>query len=434
VLDIDGEIDYEERAAGVKLAPLQREAVRAALTEGLMVITGGPGTGKTTILRFIIRILGRLGMDFALAAPTGRAAKRMEEAAGAEAKTIHRLLEYGGGEDGSFQKNEDDPLFFDMIIVDEMSMVDVMLMHSLLKALPEGTRLVLVGDADQLPPVGPGNVLRDIIESGIAPVIRLTEIFRQSERGGIARNARRINMGEAPLPDSESDFSFEDCWSADRAIARVLDLCSAEAGELGAREPMMDIQVLAPMKKGPLGVKNLNAQLQQALNPPAAYKAEKAFGDTLFREGDKVMQVKNDYKLQWLRLRKGREPELGTGVFNGDMGTLVRLNLAESTLEVLFDDGRSVEYDFTQLEELALAYCISIHKSQGSEFPIVLMPLISGPPMLMTRNLLYTGVTRARQRVHILGRWETVLGMVGSRSTKERYSGLREWLGAARNE
>ncbi len=425
VLNLNEELEFLQRELGLALAPQQKQAVLCALGEGAMVITGGPGTGKTTILRFIIHALMRLGLDFALCAPTGRAAKRMEEATGYPASTIHRLLEYGGGGEGVFARNEDNPLFFDMVVVDEMSMVDVPLMHALLKALPPGTRLVMVGDADQLPPVGAGNVLRDVIASGVIPVIRLTEIFRQSERGGIAINAHRINQGQEPQPQPGSEFTFEACPGMEDVISRVLALCGGqEAGLLGTREPLQEVQVLAPMKKGPLGVKNLNVQLQSALNPPGRNKPERAFGDTIFRLGDKVMQVKNNYRLEWTRLTKAKTVETGTGVFNGDLGTIFRMDMVERTLQVLFDDERLAVYDFAQLEELELAYCISIHKSQGSEFPIVLLPLVSGPPLLMTRNLLYTAITRARHRVHILGRWDAVLSMVGNQQTKRRYSAL----------
>lgn len=420
-LNLMGEIQLLERERGIALAPQQREAVTTALTEGVMVITGGPGTGKTTILRFIIHVLNRLGMDFALCAPTGRAAKRMEEATGCDASTIHRLLEYGGGEDGYFSKNEDDPLLYDMVVVDEMSMVDVPLMHALLKALPQGTRLVMVGDADQLPPVGAGNVLRDIIESGVMPVIRLTEIFRQSERSGIVLNAHRINVGQEPLPNRDEEFAFEEYYSAGRVLGRVLELCAVEG-------KTTQLQVLAPMKKGPLGVKNLNVQLQARLNPKEKRKPEREFGETVFRLGDKVMQIKNDYRMEWTRTGRDGMVEMGTGVYNGDLGTIYRMNIDERTLEVLFDDERLAEYEFIKLDELELAYCISIHKSQGSEFPVVILPLVSGPPMLMTRNLLYTAITRARHRVVIAGRWDAVLGMVKNQQTKRRFSALKTRL------
>jgi len=424
-LDLNREIAYLQRSLGVELAPLQKQAVTTALEEGVMVITGGPGTGKTTILRFIISALARLGMDFALCAPTGRAAKRMEEATGCEASTIHRLLEYGGGEEGYFARNEDNPLYYDMIVVDEMSMVDLPLMHALLRALPQDTRLVMVGDADQLPPVGAGNILRDVIASGVVPVIRLTEIFRQSERSGIAINAHRINQGQEPVLERDSEFTFEQQNAADGVLSRLIHLCTDESMRLGVTEPLQQIQVLAPMKKGPLGVKNLNAQLQAALNPKARFKPEKEFGDTVFRLGDKVMQVKNNYRMEWLKTKAGSVVEMGSGVYNGDLGTIVKLDVKEQTLEIAFDDERVAVYEFSQLGELELAYCISIHKSQGSEFPVVLLPLLSGPPMLMSRNLLYTAITRARHRAHILGRWESVCSMVQNQQTKRRYSALK---------
>lgn len=416
-----------EQQLDITLAPAQRQAVELALKAGALVITGGPGTGKTTILRFVITLLEEMGTEYALCAPTGRAAKRMGEATGRDASTIHRLLEYSYGE-GGFGRNAENTLLADVVIVDEMSMVDVPLMAALLRALAPGTRLIMVGDSDQLPSVGPGNVLRDMVDSGQIPVVRLTEIFRQSGRSAIVTNAHRINEGQMPILEGLEDFGFEPMEEQETVIRRLIALNSGKAAKLGAQEPLQDIQVLAPMKKGPLGVYNLNKRLQEALNPPAHKKKERKYGDVVFREGDKVMQIKNDYRLAWTRSLPHQPPEMGEGVYNGDLGTIMSIDLYEQTLEVLFDDGRSAVYAFSMLEELELAYCISIHKSQGSEFPIVLLPLLGGPPMLLNRNLLYTAVTRARHMVYILGRQSCIQQMVRNNQVKRRYSGLARFL------
>lgn len=416
-----------EQQLDITLAPAQRQAVELALKAGALVITGGPGTGKTTILRFVITLLEEMGTEYALCAPTGRAAKRMGEATGRDASTIHRLLEYSYGE-GGFGRNAENTLLADVVVVDEMSMVDVPLMAALLRALAPGTRLIMVGDSDQLPSVGPGNVLRDMVDSGQIPVVRLTEIFRQSGRSAIVTNAHRINEGQMPILEGLEDFGFEPMEEQEAVIRRLIALNSGKAAKLGAQEPLQDIQVLAPMKKGPLGVYNLNKRLQEALNPPAHKKKERKYGDVVFREGDKVMQIKNDYRLAWTRSLPHQPPEMGEGVYNGDLGTIMSIDLYEQTLEVLFDDGRSAVYSFSMLEELELAYCISIHKSQGSEFPIVLLPLLGGPPMLLNRNLLYTAVTRARHMVYILGRQSCVQQMVRNNQVKRRYSGLARFL------
>ena len=416
-----------EQQLDITLAPAQRQAVELALKAGALVITGGPGTGKTTILRFVITLLEEMGTEYALCAPTGRAAKRMGEATGRDASTIHRLLEYSYGE-GGFGRNAENTLLADVVVVDEMSMVDVPLMAALLRALAPGTRLIMVGDSDQLPSVGPGNVLRDMVDSGQIPVVRLTEIFRQSGRSAIVTNAHRINEGQMPILEGLEDFGFEPMEEQEAVIRRLIALNSGKAAKLGAQEPLQDIQVLAPMKKGPLGVYNLNKRLQEALNPPAHKKKERKYGDVVFREGDKVMQIKNDYRLAWTRSLPHQPPEMGEGVYNGDLGTIMSIDLYEQTLEVLFDDGRSAVYAFSMLEELELAYCISIHKSQGSEFPIVLLPLLGGPPMLLNRNLLYTAVTRARHMVCILGRQSCIQQMVRNNQVKRRYSGLARFL------
>ncbi len=415
----------------IRLAPQQAEAVRLAMTQGVLVVTGGPGTGKTTIIRCITEILTDMQMEFALTAPTGRAAKRMSEATGCEARTLHRLLEYVPGE--GFKRNADDPLLYDMIIVDEASMVDVPLLHALLAAIPAGTRLIMVGDSDQLPSVGPGDALRDIIASGVIRVVRLTEIFRQAQQSLIVTNAHRINAGRMPLLDNgaQSDFRFEEYQSQEQALERVLGLCAHPDASLPVGEPLMDIQVLAPMKKGPLGVYNLNARLQAALNPPSPDKAEHAFGERILRVGDKVMQVQNNYKVEWTRRGPNGASIEGAGAFNGDLGTVYRIDNGARRFSILFDDDRLAHYEFTQSDEIELAYCISIHKSQGSEFPVVILPLCGGPPVLLTRNLLYTALTRARRQVVCLGRRETVAAMVQNNRDMRRYTALavrlREW-------
>lgn len=427
-LDPENQVALLERELKISLAPQQQEAVIRALTSGALVITGGPGTGKTTILRFILRIVQNMGLSCELCAPTGRAAKRMAEATGVPARTIHRLLEYGYGGEG-FLRDEENPVETDLIIVDEMSMVDVPLMHALLRAVGPSTRLLMVGDADQLPPVGAGNVLRDVIESGAVPVMRLTDIYRQAERGMIVENAHRINNGQPPeLASGKEDFLFEEITAAEDVARRVVGLCTGRVNRLLTQEPRKDVQVLVPMKKGPLGVYALNARIQAAMNPPGRQKRERKHGDVVFREGDKVMQVKNNYKLGWKKARYNGIAEEGLGVFNGDLGTILRIDSTEQELEVIFDDERVAVYDFTMLDELSLAYAVTVHKSQGSEFPIVILPLISGAPSLMTRNLLYTAVTRAREQVYILGRSRCVYEMAANGQVKKRYSALGAFL------
>ena len=367
------------------------------------------------------------GLAVALTAPTGRAAKRMSEATGFDACTIHRLLEYIPGE--GFTRNAENPLLYDTVIVDEMSMVDVPLMYALLKAIPSGTRMILVGDSDQLPPVGCGSVLLDAIRSCCVPTCRLTEIFRQAQRSRIVQNAHLVNEGRMPILASEnSDFLFEELPNPDRILMRITDLVLKERSRLGTAEPLMDVQVLVPMKTGPLGVAALNAHLQRVLNPPAPDKIERLYGETVFREGDKIMQIKNDYKTEWRKSEPGGGYSEGIGVFNGDLGTLVSLNPDAKTGTVVFDDGRAAVYEYSKFDELELAYCITIHKSQGSEFRTVLLPLAGGPPMLLTRNLLYTAITRAKKLVYCVGRSETIARMVHTAQHNDRRTSLRQRL------
>lgn len=416
-----------EKELSLTLSDEQKRAVTEALNSGVMVITGGPGTGKTTIIRFIAYAMDEQGFSVQLAAPTGRAAKRMTEATGFEASTIHRLLEYNPSE--GFVRNDQYPLDGDIIIIDEMSMVDVPLMAALLRAIPKGTRLILVGDRDQLPPVGCGDVLCDIIDSGVIPVMRLNEIFRQAQSSLIVTNAHRINDGLQPVLDrSDSDFVFESMLHQDSVLDRVVELCRTRMELLGTSDPLMDVQVLVPMKKGILGVGNLNKRLQAALNPPSPAKRECVYGDTVFREGDKIMQVKNNYKVEWeKRLPNGAVIE-GSGAFNGDLGTLMGVDFEARKLSILFDDDRACVYDFVQAEELDLAYCISIHKSQGSEYNTVLLPLSGGPPQLLTRNLLYTAVTRAKKLVYCLGSADIIRRMVNTTFSRRRYTSLAQRL------
>ncbi len=420
--EIERDIRAFEKAHGIEFSENQKRAVSEAVQRGLIVITGGPGTGKTTIINCILSLLGK---DVLLAAPTGRAAKRMSEATGHQAKTLHRLLEFAGDE-GKFQRDEQNPLNCQCVIVDEMSMVDVFLMRSLLRALKPGTRLILVGDADQLPSVGAGNVLGDILKSGAVPSVRLTDIFRQSEESLIVLNAHRINHGEAPILNRrDSDFFFERRPFAESAAEAIVGLCARRLPAfLHTDFPARDIQVLSPTKKSGAGVYALNAQLQAALNPPAPRKPEIAYGNLIFRLGDKVMHVRNNYQLSW----RADDGEEGEGVFNGDVGFVSRIDSQDRIVTVRYDDERTVEYDYQQLEELELAYCLSVHKSQGSEFPCVVMPVVGGPPRLLTRNLFYTALTRARSLVVLVGKEEAIAEMVRNDYITTRYTTLRQRL------
>lgn len=421
-----------EKETGTTLDEMQKKAVTEAAGHGLFILTGGPGTGKTTTINAIIRFFEGEGSELRLAAPTGRAAKRMTEATGYEAQTIHRLLELNGmpeeerqGQAVHFERNAENPLEADVIIIDEMSMVDIQLMHSLLLAVTAGTRLILVGDENQLPSVGPGNVLRDIIRSGEFPVVELKKIFRQASESDIVVNAHKINRGEqVTLSNKSSDFFFLKRQDADIIIRVVIALIQEKLPRYVEAKPF-DIQVLTPMRKGLLGVERLNQILQRYLNPPEPSKKEKEYGQGLFREGDKVMQIRNNYQLEWeIRGRYEIPVDKGVGVFNGDTGILKTINEFSETAEVEFEDGRCAEYSFKQLEELDLAYAVTIHKSQGSEYPAVVIPLLSGPRMLLNRNLLYTAVTRARRCVTIVGSEETFREMIKNEKQQRRYSSL----------
>jgi exodeoxyribonuclease V alpha subunit len=422
-------VSFFEKRHGIRFSPSQRDAIVRALETGVFVITGGPGTGKTTIINCILELLSE-GNEVLLCAPTGRAAKRMSEATGAEAKTIHRLLEYGG-EEGVFARGEDNPLPADCIIADEASMIDLLLMRSLLRAIEPGTRLILVGDADQLPSVGAGNVLGDILASGAVPCVRLTDIYRQSETSRIVMNAHLINRGEMPLlNEKDTDFFFERKSSyADTAqsvlslITRRLPAYLGYSAEEASSLAVRNIQVLAPARKGECGVNTLNVLLQEALNPAGPGKPQLTWGETVFRQGDKVIQTKNDYRIEWTR-RTPQGWEDGTGVFNGDVGFITKVDPENSTLTVLFDEEKEVVYETADLESLEPAYCLSVHKSQGSEFPVVIMPVIGGPPMLLTRNLLYTAMTRARELVVLVGSEDVIRRMVENDHVARRYTTL----------
>ena len=435
---INERIAMIEQKTGIELDIIQKEAVKKAVKNGLIVITGGPGTGKTTTINTIIKFFEMEGYDIRLAAPTGRAAKRMTEASGYEAQTIHRMLEIVGGpveQDGKkdkttsvgmhFDRNEDNPLEADVIIVDEMSMVDINIMNSLLKAIAVGTRLILVGDVDQLPSVGAGNVLKDIIASGCFEVVKLEKIFRQAAESEIITNAHKINRGERVVLNKYSkDFLFVKRQGADAIINAICTLVSSKLpGYVGA--DVSEIQILTPSRKSAVGVERLNRIMQDYLNPRDVTKQEKAFGENVFREGDKVMQIKNDYQLEWeKRSRYGIATDRGTGVFNGDTGIISEINLFAETLTVKFEDERYVQYEFSQIDELELAYAITVHKSQGSEYPAVVIPMFQGPRMLMNRNILYTAVTRARKCVCMVGEEDIFHQMAANVNEQKRYSSL----------
>ena len=427
---LEEKIKRIQKASRIELDEKQQEAVRECVKNGLLVITGGPGTGKTTTINAIIRYFEMEDLDICLAAPTGRAAKRMTETTGYEAKTIHRLLELTGGpeqaqENIRFERNAQNPLEADVIIIDEMSMVDVFLMHALLSAIVPGTRLILVGDVNQLPSVGPGSVLKDIISSGCFPVVELVKIFRQASQSDIVVNAHKINQGVPVILDNKSrDFFFLKRYDANVIISIVITLIQKKLPGYVEASPY-EIQVLTPMRKGLLGVERLNGILQQYLNPPSKEKKEREHGQGLFREGDKVMQIKNNYQLEWeIRGNYGIPVEKGVGVFNGDTGVIREINEFAETITVEFEEKRFAEYSFKQLEELELAYAITIHKAQGSEYPAVVIPLLQGPRMLMNRNLLYTAVTRARKCVTLVGDEKTFYEMENNKMEQSRYTAL----------
>ncbi|MCI7020160.1 MAG: ATP-dependent RecD-like DNA helicase [Clostridiales bacterium] len=410
--------------SGIDYSPQQLEAIREAATSGLLLITGGPGTGKTTILNGILELLGRMQLRTLLAAPTGRAAKRLSEVTGEDASTIHRLLEAGiDPATGKmfFARDEENPLKCDAVIVDEMSMVDVQLLHSLLQAIPQGKRLILVGDPDQLPPVGPGFPFGDMLRSGVLPSVRLTEIFRQAQESLIVMNAHRVNQGEMPdLKCVTSDFFFMRRNNEESVCSLVRDLCATRLPQnMGI--PSDQIQVLSPTRKGAVGTVNLNRLLQAALNPPGPDKKERTFGDYLFREGDRVMQIRNNYDILW---KKTDASMVGAGIFNGDVGIIQSIDTGTETLSVLFDD-KVAEYDFTQLNELEPAYAMTVHKSQGSEYRAVVLTAWNGSPYLLSRSILYTAITRARELLVIVGKEETVGIMVENAKKNRRYSGLK---------
>ena len=418
-----------EKEQGLELDELQRQAVLQSVKSGLMILSGGPGTGKTTTINTIIRYFENEGMDILLAAPTGRAAKRMTEATGYEARTIHRLLEINGaveeGKRGQFERNEENPLEADVVIIDEMSMVDIYLFKALLEAVSIGTRLIMVGDVDQLPSVGPGQVLQDLIESRAFPVVILKKIFRQAGESDIVVNAHKINRGEnIELNNKSRDFFFLERADVNVIYKHMIQLIREKLPSY-VDATSYDIQVLTPMRKGNLGAVTLNGILQQYLNPPSDQKKEYTSGERLFREGDKVMQIKNNYQIPWEIVSKYGIPiDKGMGVFNGDMGIVREINHMAQSLTVEYDEHKRIEYPFSGLDEIELAYAVTVHKSQGSEYPAVILPVLSGPRMLFNRNLLYTAVTRARKCVTILGSRDSIQEMIKNEKQHERYTSL----------
>lgn len=432
---MDSLISLAEKETGIKYSGEQKHAVATSLENGVSVITGGPGTGKTTIINGILKILEHNNFQVAIAAPTGRAAKRITETTGYPASTIHRLLEYAyieGSDEMRFGRNEENPLDMDVVIIDEASMVDLILMNGLMKALKPGTRLILVGDADQLPSVGAGNVLSDILESEYIYAVRLKEIFRQAEESLIVVNAHRINKGDYPdFNEKEKDFFFLNRKTEAEMLQAILELCSRRLpGHYTHCHPIEDIQVLTPVKKGTLGTVNLNKEMRERLNPPSSHKMEKVFGNKLFREGDKVMQVRNNYNLAW---KKRGDFTEGEGIFNGDLGYVEKIDSENQELVAVFDEEKYVVYEFTDLDQLEPAYAVTVHKSQGSEFPIVVMPMSWFPPMLATRNLLYTAVTRGKEAVVLVGSENKMRAMVDNNRIEDRYSGLKARLAGMLN-
>ena len=427
---IDIKIKKMEKSLNINLAEVQKQAIVESMENGVLVITGGPGTGKTTIIKTIINMLQDDGYEIVLAAPTGKASKRLSESTGMEAKTIHRLLEIafeGESTRGQFfGRDEDNPIDADVIIVDEVSMIDTMLMSSLLKGVDVGSRLILVGDVDQLPSVGAGNVLSDIIYSGNIKVVRLVEIFRQSQESHIVMNAHKINKGEYPIINQkDKDFFFLKRSNAEEIVFTIMDLMIKRLPSYTNINNIFDIQILTPMRKSSLGVENLNIELQKHLNPKSSKKNEKQYRLNIFREGDKVMQIKNNYNISWKNIENEVVLDEGLGVFNGDTGIIQNINDYYETITVIFEDSRVVEYDYSQLDELELAYAITIHKSQGSEYKVIVMPMYSGSNILMNRNLLYTAITRAKELVVIVGSYDAMKKMINNNMELERYSNLR---------
>lgn len=428
-IDVDDEIKEFEKSNCIEFAPSQKEAIRGAIENGIEIITGGPGTGKTTIINCITEIFEKANLTVYMSAPTGRAAKRMTEATGREAKTIHRLLEMGVSEENEnllLSRGEETPLECDVVIIDEASMIDIILMNNLLKAVSLGTRIIIVGDVDQLPSVGPGNVLRDLIESKCVKVVRLKDIFRQSQESMIIVNAHKINSGEMPvLNKKDKDFYFIQCEEPNKIMDTVISLIDRRLPKFNKSwNKTHHIQILSPMRKGALGVSNLNTRLQEILNPRHENKKEKEFKDMIFRVGDKIMQTKNNYMLKWERVAGEGEKE-GVGIFNGDVGYIDSIDEDKQTMTIIFDDERKVIYENIYLDEIDLAYAITIHKSQGSEFPVVIIPMFMGAPLLMNRNLLYTAITRAKQLVVLVGSLKAVQFMINNNRSFERYSLLK---------
>ena len=433
-IDVDKEIKDIEENDGIKLAKKQREAVTEALKNGVCVITGGPGTGKTTTINTIIKIFRRQKKEVVLAAPTGRAAKRMSETSNEEAKTIHRLLEMGYSTDDDliFFKNEDEPIKADVIIVDEASMIDILLMFNLVNAIKPGTRFIIVGDSDQLPSVGAGNVLRDIINSEVIKVIRLDEIFRQAQESMIIVNAHRINNGEAPyLNVKNKDFFFLNAATNEEIVNTIIGLVETRLPKFYKFDSLDDIQILSPMRKGDIGVQNMNIILQRYLNPPSERKTEITLNKRVFRVGDKVMQIKNNYTKSW---KNEEETESGEGIYNGDIGYIYYIDKNKKIIYVMFDSYRIVEYNFEELDELDHSFCTTIHKSQGSEFPAVVIPISWAPPMLLSRNLLYTAITRAKKLVVLVGDVRYLKQMIQNNKINARYSNLSFKLNRIKRE
>jgi len=423
-VNIEEKIKDYERDMSITLDNKQRQAIAAAMDNGVIIITGGPGTGKTTIINGIVRIFKDLGLKTVLAAPTGRAAKRITETTGNEAKTIHRLLEYEYSQDddfASFSRDESNQLDVDAIIVDESSMIDILLMDSLLMAVQPGTRLILVGDADQLPSVGPGNVLKDIIESGAVKVLSLDRIYRQSEESMISVNAYEINHGQMPDINNASDFLFLNKNDGDKLLRDILELVTNRLPTAKGFDSIHDIQVISPMKNGKVGVINLNREIQAVLNPPRQDRPQREFGMVIYREGDKVMQIKNNYRIKW---QDTLTTEQGEGIYNGDIGILKSISSRDKAFVILFNDGKQVTYDFDQMDEITHAYAMTVHKSQGSEFPVVVMPIVAGPPLFLNRKLLYTAVTRAKKLLILIGNQYVFRQMIKSTESQNRQTAL----------